>query len=58
MTNGDGGSKNGKPERDPGDPGFWRRPLSGRVVWILIAAAALVIVAAIVVSTSLGVKLF
>lgn len=53
-----GGGKPGKPERDPSDPGFWRRPLPNRVVWLLIAGAAVVVVAAIVVSLSLGVRLF
>jgi hypothetical protein len=47
-----------KPERDPGDPGFWRRPLSNRVVWTIIAIAAVVVVAGLVVSLALGVRLF
>jgi hypothetical protein len=47
-----------KPEREPGDPGFWRRPLPNRVVWLIIALAGVVVVAGIVVSLSLGVRLF
>jgi hypothetical protein len=47
-----------KPRRDPGDPGFWRRPLSNRVVWALIAIAAVVVIAGVVVSLALGVRLF
>ncbi|MDO9396971.1 MAG: hypothetical protein Q7T71_10535 [Herbiconiux sp.] len=53
-----GPTKPGKPERDAGDPGFWRRPLPNRVVWLLIGLAGVVVVAAIVVSLSLGVRLF
>lgn len=53
-----GTDKSGKPERDPGDPGFWRRPLKSSTVWLLIIGAAIVVVAAIVVSLSLGVRLF
>jgi hypothetical protein len=48
----------GTPPRDPGDPGFWRRPLSNRVVWTIIAIAAVVVVAGAVLSLSLGVRLF
>ncbi len=51
-------TKPGKPDRDPEDPGFWRRPLSSRVVWGLIALAAVVLVVGIVVSVSMGIKLF
>jgi hypothetical protein len=47
-----------KAPRDPGDPGFWRRPLPNRVVWIIIGVAAVVVVAGIVVSLALGVRLF
>jgi len=47
-----------KPEHSPDDPGFWRRPLSSRVVWGLIALAAVVLVVGIVVSISMGIKLF
>jgi hypothetical protein len=50
--------KAAKPDRAPGDPGFWRRPLPSWAVWGLIGLAALVVVAALVVSLSLGVKLF
>ena len=42
----------------PVDPGFWRRPLSSRMVWVLIAAAAVVLAAGVVVSLALGVRLF
>ncbi|MFB2555172.1 hypothetical protein [Herbiconiux liangxiaofengii] len=48
----------GKAPRDPDDPGFWRRPLPSRVVWIIIALAGAVVVAGIVVSLALGVRLF
>jgi hypothetical protein len=47
-----------RPPREPGDPGFWRRPLPNRVVWLIIALAGAVVVAGIVVSLSLGVRLF
>ena len=47
-----------KPDREPGDPGFWRRPLPNRVVWLIIALAAVVVIAGIVVTLSLGVSLF
>jgi hypothetical protein len=47
-----------KPPREPGDPGFWRRPLPSWAVWTLIGVAAAIVVAAIVVSLSLGVNLF
>ncbi|SDZ44690.1 hypothetical protein [Herbiconiux ginsengi] len=50
--------KKPKPERAPGDPGFWRRPLPNRVVWLIIALAGVVVVAGIVVSLALGVRLF
>jgi len=51
-------TKPGKPEQNPDDPGFWRRPLSSRVVWGLIVLAAVVLAAGIVVSLSMGIKLF
>jgi hypothetical protein len=47
-----------KPPRDPDDPGFWRRPLPKWATWLLIGVAAAIVVAAIVVSLSLGVSLF
>ncbi|MFB2582056.1 hypothetical protein ACEXQD_12470 [Herbiconiux sp. P15] len=48
----------GKPDRGPDDPGFWRRPLPNRVVWLILAVAAVIVIAAVVVSVSLGVRLF
>ncbi|WP_440710308.1 hypothetical protein [Herbiconiux sp. YIM B11900] len=51
-------AKAGKADRDPADPGFWRRPLPSWAVWGLIGLAAVVVIAALVVSLSLGVKLF
>jgi hypothetical protein len=51
-------NKSPKPEREPGDPGFWRRPLSNRVVWIIIAIAGVVVVTGLIVSLALGVRLF
>jgi hypothetical protein len=53
-----GRGADGRPPRDPDDPGFWRRPLSSGVVWAIIAVAAVVVIAGIVVSLSLGVRLF
>ena len=51
-------TKPGKPERAPDDPGFWRRPLPSRVVWLILAIAAVIVIAAVVVSVNLGVRLF
>jgi hypothetical protein len=50
-------AKAGK-ERAPGDPGFWRRPLSNRTVWTIIVIAGIIVVAGIVATLALGVKLF
>ncbi|MGA1838294.1 hypothetical protein VD659_15340 [Herbiconiux sp. 11R-BC] len=51
-------AKPGKKQRDPGDPGFWRRPLPSAAVWAIIAVAAVIVVVAVIVSLSLGVRLF
>jgi hypothetical protein len=37
---------------------WWRKPLKPYVFWIVFAAAAVVVVAAILVTLSLGVSLF
>lgn len=51
-------TKPGKPDQNPTDPGFWRRPLSSRMVWGLIVLAAVVLIAGIVLSVSMGIRLF
>ncbi|UFS60703.1 hypothetical protein [Subtercola endophyticus] len=37
---------------------WWRKPMTNSLYWIVFAAAAIVVVAAIVITLSLGVKLF
>jgi hypothetical protein len=58
MSDDDTAAGRANPERDPDDPGFWRRPLSSRVVWIITGLAAVVVVAGLLISLSLGVRLF
>ena len=45
-------------KKEPVDPGFWRRPLPKWSQWLLIGIAAVILIAAVAVTLSLGVNLF